>query len=219
MLYHFQTVLSKGVTVNQVKELYESFFAAASYQVSSVGAILEDTWEAQMFKTLTGFSLVEFNNPGNFERAVEKINNNQDLQLLLEANTIAQVVGSYVQYLRSTSQNFVENFSGFDSFSGTPWNVESYPKSLQEGFYPDRGTEGKILDVFLERSKTTSKIHTTDICNPAETLTSVLHGMIPERQKRLSGFIDSAGLFKESDGLSVAKEILLEGPIREVLWF
>ena len=134
MVYHFQTALSTGVTRSQIKNLYDSFFAVAKHNALTQKKSIESTEEANIFRELTGCTLSEFSDPAYMQRAIDRVNKNPKAQLLIEADTIAQLVGYYPYYLRSTSQNFVSSFSGFDSFSGTPWNVESFPQLLRDHF-------------------------------------------------------------------------------------
>jgi hypothetical protein len=222
MCYYFQTGVSKGVTVSQVKDLIKNFEVSASIEMEVRNINIEDTWEAKTFKEITGFTFLEVKDPTCLKEAVRKINRDPELLLLMQANTVAGLVGYYDSYLRSTSQNFVENFATFRSATGTPWIRSSFSDELQQHLLLDEGTEGKIADVFLQRSSP-EKVHKTETTKPKEILANVLNGMHASRKGRLSGFIDAAGLFKDSTGLMVAKDVLefysSDKRIQSVLYF
>jgi curved DNA-binding protein CbpA len=206
MCYHFQTVLFKGVSKSQVEELAKSLVPSASESAKINKGFFEETEENKIFKSLTGVSLLEIDDPDCLQKAVDKVNEKPQAQLMLEATSVSNIVGSYVKYFRSTPQSFVDLFSSFRAFSGTPWNAPSYSESLQGNIYLDHGTEGKIIDTYLQRARPET-LHTTSSPSPATTIETVFRNMENSRQDRLRGFIDVAGLFKETNNHHIAKEI------------
>jgi hypothetical protein len=223
MSYHFQTVLSRGVTQLQVKDLANSLVLSAIESAKKERVLFEDTRENKIFKELTGYSLLEVEDEAVLEKATLKANKKPQAQLTIESNTITKIVGSFVRYFRSTPQSFVDLFSSFRAFSGTPWNHPSYSEKLQGNIILDTGTEGKIIDTFLKRANPQT-LHATSSSSPKRTLHSVLEKMTPDRQPLLRGFIDVAGLFKETSNHEIAKEIAefckeSHLPIKTVLYF
>jgi hypothetical protein len=223
MDYHYQTALANGITLSRLKKWAVEMYSSCQYEASSKAIPIEDAEGFKLFEKLTGVSLDDVLKGIRLDEALKTVNQNPRLQLYLEASTIVEVVGFYEQFARSTSQNFASSLSTKRSLTGTPWFLESFPQSLQDHFLPDPGTEGKIADVFLERAFL-EQIHLVNQKSSVQDLLkSTLQTMTPERQNRLSGFIDTGAFFKDKDSLSVAEEILAfyekDPRIQSVLFF
>jgi hypothetical protein len=222
--YHMATALSQGVTTSQVEDFILGLFYRALDQAKIHMVSLENTFENILFQTVTGYSLADMKQENFAEKVALTLAKKPEMLLFLEGKTIEKLVGFYKFYYRATSQNFFAQFASFRGFSGTPWNFPSYPEELQQNLYLDRGTEGKIIDAYKKKAEIRpDSIHAVTDCNIQSILHSTLEKMPLDRRDRLSGFIDSAGFFKDFSNHKIAQEILAfyqEDPkIQTVLYF
>ena len=222
--YHFQTVLSKGVEISQIRDFGKGLFESALQYATLHDMHIEETPDNKLFLEITSISLNDLDKVQKLQQAVEFVNQNSENQLLLESNTICQLVGSYLSYVRSNSQSFIEQLSTKRGFSGTPGNGVLNPKSLQDNIYLDAGTEGRIAYELLARAQENPhSIHSISSTNVQTALGNILDGMNNLRKNKLHGFIDSAGFFKETSNFLVAKGILehykQDDRIQTVLYF
>ncbi|MBN4066990.1 DUF3638 domain-containing protein, partial [Simkania negevensis] len=202
--YHFLTVLSKGVTPYQIMDLANKFKVAASQRDEP----FDETAEAEKFLRLTGVSLADIDRPGKVEEAVENLRKETSKLLDIETETIALYVSFCVDRFNSTPQNFVDQFADCRAMAGVLWNAPGYHEALASNIIYDRGSEGRIVDIMLQRAEKLQRrnIHTVKSAGAKGLLREALFNH-PQKEK-FHGIIDIAGHFKELNNTCVAREIL-----------
>ena len=200
-LYHFQTVLSQGVSENQLQLYAKRMIENASQTVRCKDVSFLETPEALAFKQITGCDLTVFSSnpsPNTIKEIVKYINESTSRKLELEKNTIYHVVGSFPGYFESDAQRLCAQFSTVRGFSGTPWNHAGYPEKLRSNLHLDLETEGRIIDVCLQKETANSVRTVSEV-----TIANILQSISPEA----TGLIDSAGLLKKLDTETAARQI------------
>ncbi len=205
MAYHFQTAITFGIESDQILELSKALKESATYYSIKNQEQFDQTPEAIEFHKLTGVSLHSVENPGELEKAVKHVNQDIARVLELEINTIAQVVTFYQERYTSSSLTLVSLIDTWRAFSGTPSNISISP--LAGSCVLTSGTEGSFAHCMIERNNQHPEyVHLVESSDPQ----GVLAEAIAEnpRASQIKAIIDSGGLFKSFDNLSVAHEIL-----------
>ncbi len=202
--FHYQTAILEGISANQILELAQATMAAALHSAKKLKIPFNETKEAINFKKATGIDLHLIERAGNLEKAVSYVNESPKRQLDLESFTIAGNVTFHSKRLNSTPHMFFDQFGGgssFRGFSGTTWNDSTYPEGLEVKL--DKGSDGKIADLLLERDV---PVHKTESDDPATILTEILKNH--KTPDRIRGIIDAGGEFKKYENSQVAEKIL-----------
>lgn len=205
--FHMQTAIQEGVTTDQILELANALRESAEFFSQKLKRPFDEMPEARKFKELTTIDLYTIREPGNLKKAAHHINSNLSKTLEVEAETVISKVSFHSKKLNSTPSMLVGSLNTFRTFSGTPWNDKTYPKSLSENTHLDIGSEGKIADEMFERQLSKSKIiHQVTLPNPKNILEKTLSGH--SQKERVRGLIDTGALLKGINNLDAAREIL-----------
>jgi len=202
-----------GIDSDQIKRLAKKFKESAEYFMLRDKIPFEQTVEAKEFFAITGVHLDAVDDPKKLEKIRKNLQSNPENRLLIEARSAAGYVVYRPEHITSTAQSFPNQFSTFRGFSGTPWNSAGYAPRLKTKF--DIGTEGRILDVFLNKKK--FKAHTITSENCYEILKSIL-------SPKVHGLLDGGGVLKKYSTLAVARDILrylkdINSEMKSVLFF
>jgi len=207
--YHYLACLSNPITILQLKRYGNKLLEAALESIKQSKKPLVSTKEASKFLYLTGVSLerVLQEDETAWEEAIEHLRKHPLIRLELEKDFIQEYVGTYGQYYRSNPQSFCNLFFSNKAFSGTLWNVLTYPEKLRKNVHLEEGTEGRIRDVFLTRVDQGE-------CRVYRAKTESVHEMLDAglrnnpKKERFRALLDPAGNFKYTQNTQVAKEIL-----------
>ncbi len=202
--FHYQTAISEGISANQILEVAKASTAAALHSAKKLKISFDQTKEAINFKKVTGIELHLIDRPGNLEKAVQYVNESDERVLDLESYTIANEVTFHSKRLNSTPHMFFDQFgagSSFRGFTGTDWNKTTYPSELE--VISDKGSNGKITDLLLERK---IPVHQVESDDPAKILEQIIQDH--KNPERIRGIIDAGGEFKKYENQKVAEKIL-----------
>lgn len=144
-------------------------------------------------KAITNFSLLELGNPDNRAAALAYINENLKRRLAFQKEFLKFTITFYDERLSDTPQDF--SLLSMRALSGTPFNRLCYAKGMGDHFIADPAVEGKIVAALLEKAP---EIHVATALKSEELLRSLI-------KENAAAFQDAAGLFKEEDNFTVAK--------------
>ncbi|NGX41969.1 MAG: hypothetical protein K940chlam7_00243 [Chlamydiae bacterium] len=210
LCYHFQTVLSSGVSLEQVLLLGKEMTEAANFYAKKHNELFDKTAEAKEFLALTRVPLDKIEEEKYLREAVKNVNASIGKRLLFEQETANYHAVYYSKILSSNSLAVVEQLWKSLADSGTIWNASTYHMHLQH-ILRDEGTEGKIITVLLERFLEKNEKLKTNIyqisSDEVQTLLKEVFEKHPQKE-RIRAITDVGGLLKRYDTLTVAKEIL-----------
>lgn len=191
--YYYQWASFKEPSQDLIKEIAKKTETTARYYVQKNGELFHETVEYQEFMRLFGVPLDKINDAEVLEEA--RINISKDINkcLDLQFEIISTEVGYNPERLTSNGMGLIGMLSSKRAMSGTPWNVDGYSKSMKERYYPDLGTEGRILHTLAMRQKD-KKIFTADLSSVENFFMNVYKDH--PFKKNIRGVIDAGGIFK-----------------------
>lgn len=212
--YQFLTALQTGIQDVQIEQLAKVMTECATKSANFYSKPFDQTPEAIEFKEITGIDLHTAKLPDKLKEAVAKLEDERlrgiYINILgIEAETILTCVNFHANRVSSGPQSFLSMFASRRAFSGTPWNVETYPLSMSNprSYLKDLGTEGQIVATLLDRENksTASMLHGVAKADPVEMIRTVMaqYG----DPTRVSMLLDPCGMFKGQDNKQIARAV------------
>lgn len=208
--YQFLTSMQTGIQASQIAQLANVMTESATKTAERTNKPFNQTPEAIEFLEITGIELNEAKFEDKLESAVAKLEAERARGIFsnilkIEAETVLTCVNFHAHRVSSGPQSFLSMFKSRRAFSGTPWNVETYPASMKSdvAYIKDLGTEGQIIATMLERGKKNSLVHSIASPSPVEMIEKVMQ-CYSDKPERVSMLLDPCGLFKGKDNKQIA---------------
>lgn len=214
--YTIQTYLKKGIPPELVDQEIKRLQKLAISEME-VGKNLEQTESYAQFQKIVGSNsgLHLFHiTKRNIDEIVLRLRDNIPATIHFIKSVILPRLQVYDKKLSSNPQNLCALFARVSGFTGTLWNKESFPSSLQS--IPEEGTDARTLVTLWNNSR--ENVHIAKTSSPGEILSEILSDA---HLKNALAIIDTGGVFKGESNLSIAKRILelSEPKIKGVVFF
>jgi hypothetical protein len=206
--YHYLTAIQAHVEKSQLLAISKRFRKQAEFYARKEQKPVDETFEAQEFKRLTGVELYEIDLPGKLDEAYANLEGRLEEQLFLEAETASELVTFHPFRLTATGHSLARMTSTIAAMSGTG-SVHCYDSRLSDNYKPTKGIEGQIFDLILSRlyaKKQGKAIHIIDYQKNLLPFFKALLEHHPNKKKVLQ-FMDSGALFKDFSNYQVAETL------------
>ena len=218
-VYHFMLAAYEGVPVAVVKTIASDLRSKAIDKASQNHLLFQDTQEAQYFLENAQVPLEATDQEEALLEATNHINANIDTIFQMEALNIEKMIKCSAFYMSSNSKNFVDQFSlKGKAFSGTTHTLPHYHHHFRSRPPYLKGTEKETLMQLLRREEVVFDYEpqTIDLAQHLYEQGQILK----KPDKKLRGFIDVAGIFKDyATNLQIAKCVLALDPSIECVLF
>ncbi len=207
--YQYLSALFYPITEGQLHNLSEKFIESAALHMQYHPVKLEDTEEYRTFKQITGASLDKIyqKDPEAMQKILQDLKADPKKRLELEKEYISIHAGAFSSYYRSNPLSLCGMAASKVGLTGTPSNRGTYPKELRENTALEKGTEGRVRSVLLQRSDSGL---TTVRFTPSNDAEQVLKAGLENnpRKNQFRALLDPVGLFKDRSNEEVARGTL-----------
>jgi hypothetical protein len=214
--YHMMTSIQTGVTKAQLKKTADIFFEQAKRLALGLKKSHRKVDISQKFRSLFGFFPDEAKNEEKLTLMHERLekerkSGNFSKVFLIEKDTILEEITYHEKRMSSNAHSLLSIFASIRAFSGTPWNIDTYPLAMKANFMLEEGVEGAVLSNLIRKRNQALQVHEERIhilkkMSPREILAHALD-VHKGRKERINMLLDPAAQFKNLRSDEVAFEV------------
>ncbi len=215
--YTLQMLLEKGLSEEIVDIKLRILQGQVKAEMNDMD-VDEEVPSLEEFYELSGGTLTALDlnrlTPSVVETVCEHVNSRKELQLRLIREMILPKIPTFTRELNSTAQTYGVLFDSIQGFSGTLWNIPTYP-SVFDAKYPS-DTRPRTLDILWSHSP-----HSVGVIASADLRQTVydrVNALFDNATIPASSLIDTSGIFRDVVNEDVARAMLERANHSEDPW-